>query len=57
MQIFSIRAKCKWRNRIERLFKKLKNLRHIATDYEKAKQSYFGFVAITAVRLWTPFVN
>ena len=51
------RAKYKWRNQIERLFNKLKNWRRIATRYDKTKESYLGFVAIAAVKLWIPFVH
>lgn len=49
--------KYKWRNLIERLFSKLKNWRRVATRYDKTAQSYFGFVAIAAVKLWLPFVH
>jgi transposase len=49
--------KYKWRNLIERLFNKLKNWRRIATRYDKTAQSYLGFVAIAAVKLWLPFVH
>nr|WP_315927321.1 transposase [Mesorhizobium sp. SP-1A] len=49
------KAKYKWRNRIERLFNKLKNWRRVATRYDKTKESYLGFVAIAAVKLWIPF--
>lgn len=46
-----------WRNLIERLFNKLKNWRRVATRYDKRKESYLGFVAIAAVKLWIPFVH
>lgn len=49
--------KYKWRNLIERLFSKLKNWRRVATRYDKSKESYLGFVAIAAVKLWLPFVH
>ncbi len=51
------KAKYKWRNQIERLFNKLKNWRWVATRYDKTKESYLGFVAIAAVKLWIPFVR
>ncbi len=51
------KAKYKWRNQIERLFNKLKNWRRIATRYDETKESYLGFVAIAAVKLWIPFVH
>ncbi|MBA4305437.1 MAG: hypothetical protein C0429_01735 [Sphingopyxis sp.] len=49
--------KYKWRNLIERLFSKLKNWRRVATRYDKSKESYLGFVAIAAVKLWLPVVH
>jgi transposase len=51
------KAKYKWRNQIERLVNQLKNWRRIATRYDKTKESYLGFVAIAAVKLWIPFVH
>ncbi|MGQ3241670.1 IS5 family transposase [Shinella sp.] len=51
------KAKQKWRNQIEHLFNKLKNWRRVATRYDKTKESYLGFVAIAAVKLWMPFVH
>ena len=32
-------------------------LGRVATRYDKTKESYLGFVAIAAVKLWLPFVN
>ena len=29
----------------------------IATRYDKTKESYLGFVAIAAIKLWIPFVH
>jgi transposase len=49
--------KYKWHNLIERLFSKLKNWRRVVTRYDKSKESYFGIVAIAAVKLWLPFVH
>lgn len=46
--------KYKWRDLIERLFNKLKNWRRVATRYDKTSQSYLGFVAIAAIKLWLP---
>jgi transposase len=51
------KVKYKWRNQIERLFNRLKNWRRVATRYDKTKESYLGFVAIAAVKLWIPFVH
>lgn len=51
------KAKYKWRNQVERLFNKLKNWRRIAARYDNTKESYLGFVAIAAVKLWRPFVH
>jgi transposase len=46
------------RNRIERLFSKLKQFRRIATRYDKTKLSYAGFLALAAAQIWPPaFVN
>ncbi len=46
------------RNRIERMFGKLKQFRRIATRYDKTKLSYAGFLALAAAHIWLPaFVN
>jgi len=46
------------RNRMERCINTLKNLRRIATRYDKTAASYLGFGQIAAIRLWTHiFVN
>ncbi|MER9597290.1 IS5 family transposase [Mesorhizobium sp. M0244] len=45
------REKYRWRNLVERLFNKLKNWRHIATRYDKTKESYLGFVALASIKL------
>lgn len=50
-------VKYRWRNRIERLFSKLKNWRRIATRYDKTADSYIGFVSIASALLWLPFVH
>nr|WP_268925834.1 transposase [Stappia albiluteola] len=56
-------AKCddrahKDRNRIERMFNRLKQLRRIATRYDKTARSFLGFLCLAAARLWLPsFVN
>lgn len=44
----------KSRNQIERMFNKLKQMRRIATRYDKTKQSFEGFIALAAIRLWLP---
>jgi transposase len=51
------RDKYRLRNRIERLFSKLKNWRRIATRYDKTKESYLGFVSLASINLWLPFVH
>nr|WP_246800688.1 hypothetical protein [Mesorhizobium amorphae] len=38
-------------------FNKLKNWRCVAIRYDKTKETYLGFVAIAAVKLWIPFVH
>jgi transposase len=46
------------RNRIERLFNRLKQARRIATRYDKTARSFMAFLNIAASRLWlTYFVN
>jgi transposase len=51
------RVKYRWRNRIERLFSKLKNWRRVATRYDKTADSYIGFVSLASALLWLPFVH
>ena len=46
------------RNRVERMFNRLKQFRHIATRYDKTAVSFLGFLALAAAKLWMPtFVN
>uniref|UniRef100_UPI0035E44D70 transposase n=1 Tax=Mesorhizobium zhangyense TaxID=1776730 RepID=UPI0035E44D70 len=46
------------RNRIERMFNRIKQFRRIATRYDKTKTSFAAFLAIAAARIWLPyFVN
>lgn len=46
------------RNRIERMFGKLKQQRRIATRYDKSVLSFESFLNLAAVRLWAKsFVN
>lgn len=46
------------RNRIERMFNRLKQFRRIATRYDKTAKSFLGFLHLAAARLWLPaFVN
>lgn len=40
------------RNRIERLFCRLKHFRRIATRYDKLASRFASFVALTAALLW-----
>jgi transposase len=40
------------RNRIERMFGKLKHFRRVATRYDKLALSYLSFVLIAAISLW-----
>lgn len=48
----------KARNKIERMFNKLKQMRRIATRYDKTRLSFFGFVILASIRIWLPsFVN
>jgi transposase len=47
------------RNRIERLFAKLKQFRRVATRYDKLKETFLGFIhlALGFIRLRNPNVN
>lgn len=40
------------RNRVERTFNQLKQLRRIATRYEKRADNYLAMLTITAILLW-----
>lgn len=40
------------RNRIERMFAKLKNFRRIATRYDKLAARFEDFVTLGSIRLW-----
>ena len=44
------------RNRIERMFNRLKQFRRISTRYDKTKVSFAGFLALASVRIWLPFI-
>ncbi|UWU12543.1 IS5 family transposase (plasmid) [Sinorhizobium medicae] len=46
------------RNRIERMFNRLKQFRRIATRYDKTRKSFSAFLALAAAKIWLPyFVN
>ena len=46
------------RNRVERMFNKLKQFRRIATRYDKTAVFFLGFLALAAAKLWMPtYVN
>ncbi|WP_249211440.1 transposase [Gluconobacter cerinus] len=46
------------RNRVERIFNHLKQMRRIATRYDKTALSFMSFLNIAAARLWIgSFVN
>ena len=47
-------GKYKSRNRIERMFNKLKNWRRVATRYDKTATSFLGFITIAAIQQWLP---
>jgi transposase len=40
------------RNRIERMFNRLKQFRRIATRYDKTALSFTGFLCLAAAKLW-----
>lgn len=46
------------RNRIERMFNRIKQNRRIATRYDKTRKSFEAFLILAAMKLWLPtFVN
>jgi len=46
------------RNRIERMFNRLKQFRRIATRYDKTRKSFEAFLSLAAAKIWFPyFVN
>lgn len=42
----------RYRNRIERMFNRLKQARRIATRYDKTSLSFLAFLNLPAARLW-----
>ena len=40
------------RNRVERLFNKIKHCRRVATRYDKLAANYLAFVQLASIRLW-----
>ncbi|SMC86558.1 Transposase DDE domain-containing protein [Primorskyibacter flagellatus] len=44
------------RNLIGRCCNKLKNARRAATRYDKAAESFLGFIDITSIQLWVRFL-
>ncbi|MBB4546233.1 MULTISPECIES: transposase [Rhizobium] len=42
------------RNRIERMFNRLKQLRRIATRYDKTRTSFEAFLLLAAAKIWLP---
>jgi transposase len=45
------------RNRIERMFGRLKINRAIATRYDKLAESFLGMLHLAAIRLWIKYVH
>ncbi|AHJ70297.1 Transposase-like protein [Zymomonas mobilis subsp. mobilis str. CP4 = NRRL B-14023] len=45
------------RDRIERIFNKLRPFRRIAICYNKARQAFIAFLYIASEKLWSIFVN
>jgi transposase len=46
------------RNRVERMFNRLKQFRRIATRYDKTAKSFLAFLNLAAAKIWLPiFVN
>lgn len=42
------------RNRIERLFNRLKQFRHVASRYDKTRKSFAAFLVLAAAKIWLP---
>lgn len=42
------------RNRIERMFNRLKQFRRIATRFDKTVKSFAAFLALAAAKIWMP---
>jgi putative transposase len=47
----------KERNIIERFFNKLKQLRRVATRYDKLLANFMGFVKLAAIGIWLRLLN
>nr|WP_281034906.1 IS5 family transposase [Mesorhizobium waimense] len=45
------------RNRIERMFNKLKQFRRVATRYDKTRTSYLAFLTIASLKIWLPYIS
>jgi hypothetical protein len=45
------------RNRIERMFNRLKQFRRIATRYDKTALSFTGFLCLAGAKLWLPTLS
>ena len=46
------------RNRVERMFNRIKQFRRIATRYDKTALSFLSFLNIAAAKIWLPsYVN
>ena len=46
------RAAYRTRNRVDRLFNRLKQFRRVATRYEKRAANYLAMLTLAAIRLW-----
>jgi transposase len=44
------------RNRIERMFNRLKQFRRVATRYDKTRKSFSAFLALAAAKIWLPYI-
>lgn len=51
------RAVYAMRNRIERLFNRLKENRRVATRYGHTAESFLGFAKLAAIKIWIRFVH
>jgi transposase len=51
------KALYKLRNRIERMFNRIKNSRRVATRFDKLIESFTAFVLLATIRDWFKFVH
>lgn len=57
VQLFVDKAVYTLRNRIERMFNRLKNSRRVATRFDKLIESFAAFVLLATIHDWFKFVH